>query len=97
MYWETGQTEHCWVKLGYITYCLFSFVKCTSLLFRCILFFPKNGKLDTNFTNFSYDNLGDYLCVAENNGGVMERTVTLTFDDPSTLTNRGSGGKLKIE
>lgn len=43
-------------------------------------------------TNAGYDNLGDYLCVAENNGGVMERTVTLTFDDPSTLTNRGSGG-----
>ena len=40
---------------------------------------------------FRYDNLGDYLCVAENNGGVMERTVTLTFDDPSTLTNRGAG------
>ena len=42
--------------------------------------------------NFRYDNLGDYLCVAENNGGVMERTVTLTFDDPSTLTNRGANG-----
>ena len=44
------------------------------------------------FFRSSYDNLGDYVCVAENNGGVMERQVTLTFDDPATLTNRGSGG-----
>lgn len=36
-------------------------------------------------TNAGYDNLGDYLCVAENNGGVMEKSVTLTFDDPTSL------------
>ena len=41
-------------------------------------------------TNPSYDNLGDYLCVAENNGGVMESKVTLTFDDPRKfITNPG--------
>jgi len=28
--------------------------------------------------------LGQYICVGENNGGVMERTVVLTFDDPAT-------------
>lgn len=43
-------------------------------------------------TKAGYDNLGDYLCVAENNGGVMEKKVTLTFDDPSTLSNRGGLG-----
>ena len=26
--------------------------------------------------------LGSYVCVAENSGGVQEKTVTLTFDDP---------------
>ena len=41
-------------------------------------------------TNPSYDNLGDYLCVAENNGGVMESKVTLTFEDPGNfITNPG--------
>ena len=43
-------------------------------------------------TNPSYDNLGEYLCVAENNGGVMESKVTLTFDDPSNFIDR-TGGK----
>ena len=35
-------------------------------------------------TNPSESDLGDYLCVAENNGGVMESRVVLTFDDPAT-------------
>lgn len=35
-------------------------------------------------TNAGYDNLGQYVCVAENTGGVMEKTVTLTFEDPDT-------------
>ena len=43
-------------------------------------------------TNAGYDNLGDYLCVAENQGGVMERKVTLTFDDPSSLNSMGGFG-----
>jgi len=36
-------------------------------------------------TNAMYDNLGEYKCVAENTGGVMEKSVTLTFDDPSSV------------
>ena len=36
-------------------------------------------------TNPDLDDLGEYLCVAENNGGVMEKKVTLTFDDPATF------------
>ena len=35
-------------------------------------------------TNAGYDNLGDYLCVAENTGGVQEKSAKLTFDDPNT-------------
>jgi hypothetical protein len=35
-------------------------------------------------TNPSVDDLGEYLCVAENHGGVMEKKVILTFDDPGT-------------
>ena len=42
-------------------------------------------------TNPSYDNLGEYLCVAENNGGVMESKVTLTFDDPSNFIDSTAG------
>ena len=30
--------------------------------------------------------LGDYICVAENTGGVMEKTVVLTFDDPANYS-----------
>jgi hypothetical protein len=37
-------------------------------------------------TNPSDHDLGKYLCVAENNGGVMEKEVILTFDDPSSYT-----------
>ena len=37
-------------------------------------------------TNPSHDNLGDYMCVAENSGGLSEQRVTLTFDDPSSIT-----------
>jgi len=33
-------------------------------------------------TNAGYENQGSYVCVAENSGGVQEKTVTLTFDDP---------------
>ena len=29
--------------------------------------------------------LGKYLCVAENQGGVMEKEVVFTFDDPNTF------------
>ena len=42
-------------------------------------------------TNPSYDNLGEYLCVAENNGGVMESKVILTFDDPSNFIDSTAG------
>ena len=42
-------------------------------------------------TNPSHDNLGDYMCVAENSGGLMEQRVTLTFDDPSSITIGGGG------
>ena len=35
-------------------------------------------------TNPDTKDLGKYLCVAENQGGVMEKEVTFTFDDPNT-------------
>lgn len=37
-------------------------------------------------TNPATEDLGKYLCVAENNGGVMEKTVILTFEDPATFS-----------
>lgn len=39
-----------------------------------------------SISNPTIDDLGRYLCVAENNGGVMEEKVTLTFDSPETFT-----------
>ena len=33
-------------------------------------------------TNAKNDNLGKYMCVAENTAGVRKKYVTLTFDDP---------------
>ena len=47
-------------------------------------------------TNAGYDNLGKYVCVADNTGGVMEKTVTLTFDDPSSF-NAGRNWGLNSE
>ena len=38
-------------------------------------------------TNAMYDNLGEYKCVAENTGGVMEKSVHLTFDSPDSFNN----------
>ena len=35
-------------------------------------------------TNPVAKDLGTYLCVAENQGGVMEKEVIFTFDDPNT-------------
>ena len=35
-------------------------------------------------TNPDTKDLGKYLCVAENQGGVMEKEVIFTFDDPNT-------------
>ncbi len=42
-------------------------------------------------TNPTADDLGDYNCVAENQGGVAEKTVVLTFDDPATFYANGGG------
>ncbi|CAB4065075.1 unnamed protein product [Lepeophtheirus salmonis] len=36
-------------------------------------------------TKPNFDDLGEYTCVAENNGGVMEQVTRLTFDDPGHL------------
>ena len=42
-------------------------------------------------TYAQYTNLGKYVCVAENEGGVMEKTVTLTFDDPASISHGNFG------
>ncbi|QQP48774.1 Uncharacterized protein FKW44_009197, partial [Caligus rogercresseyi] len=36
-------------------------------------------------TKTQFEDLGEYTCVAENNGGVMEKVSRLTFDDPGHL------------
>ena len=43
-------------------------------------------RYNLTITNAGYDNLGDYLCVAENTGGVHEKKVTLTFEDPANFS-----------
>ena len=50
--------------------------------------------LNLTITSPSEQELGEYLCVAENNGGVAERGVTLTFDDPASYL--AGGGMLGL-
>ena len=59
--------------------------------FNVYISFFSSRWYNLTITNPSYDNLGDYLCVAENNGGVMESKVTLTFDDPDNFIDKTSG------
>lgn len=61
------------------------------LKFNAYISFSSSRWYNLTITNPSYDNLGDYLCVAENNGGVMESKVTLTFDDPGNFIDKTSG------